>query len=162
MAVDPAWQNSLMQQLQQAQYYPSGARARQEQGTVILSFTVDRDGHVLVHDIAHSSGFPELDKEAGAMLMRAKLPAFPASMPQKRIDLTIPIRFALPASPPPAADRIESKRSATDQLIENKRQIDRLIGTDESRAQSGSRRNEKVEAQNSSNPAYPQLTGKTS
>ena len=45
--IDPSWTTLLFKQLQRFKSYPSGARARNEQGVVTLSFTVDRDGHVL-------------------------------------------------------------------------------------------------------------------
>jgi periplasmic protein TonB len=63
---------------------------------VLLSFSLDRDGHVLARRIAKSSGYTELDNEVMAMLTRAEpLPPFPASMPEGRLDLTVPIRFSL-------------------------------------------------------------------
>jgi len=94
--VEPSWQATLVRQLQRYKRYPSEAQARSEQGVVLLSFSLDRSGHVLARRIARSSGFPDLDNEVMAMIMRAEpLPAFPASMPQPRLDLTVPIRFSL-------------------------------------------------------------------
>jgi protein TonB len=95
-AVEPSWQTRLVRQLQRVQRYPAAARSRNEQGIVLLSFSLDRTGHVLAHSIAKSSGYVELDNEVMAMIMRAEpLPSFPASMTQERIDLTVPIRFTL-------------------------------------------------------------------
>jgi periplasmic protein TonB len=95
-AVEPSWQTGLMRQLQRFKRYPASARSRKEEGVVLLSFSLDRSGHVLAHSIARSSGHPDLDDEVMAMIMRAEpLPAFPVSMPQDRIDLTVPIRFSL-------------------------------------------------------------------
>jgi len=94
--IEPSWQSSLMRQLQRHKRYPSEAQARSEQGVVLLSFSIDRTGHVLAHRIARSSGFADLDAEVMAMIMRAEpLPAFPASMTEARLDLTVPIRFSL-------------------------------------------------------------------
>ena len=46
--------------------------------------------------IARRSGYADLDDEVMAMIMRAEpLPPFPESMPQARLDLTVPIRFSL-------------------------------------------------------------------
>ena len=95
-AVEASWQTSLVRQLQRFKRYPAGAQSRNEQGVVLLSFSLDRGGHVLAHSIAHSSGYTDLDNEVMAMIMRAEpLPPFPASMTQPRIDLTVPIRFSL-------------------------------------------------------------------
>jgi protein TonB len=94
--IDPSWQSLLFKQLQRFKSYPSGARARNEQGVVKLTFTVDRDGHVLSRQIMTGSGYPDLDAEVLTMVERAQpLPAFPASMTQAQQDFTVPIRFSL-------------------------------------------------------------------
>ncbi len=94
--IEPSWQSSLVRQLQRFKRYPSEAQSRSEEGVVLLSFSLDRSGHVLAHHILRSSGFADLDNEVMAMIKRAEpLPAFPASMPQLQLDLTVPIRFSL-------------------------------------------------------------------
>jgi periplasmic protein TonB len=94
--VEPSWQTSLLRQLQRYKRYPPQAQARGERGIVLLSFSLDRSGHVLAHRIARSSGYADLDDEVMAMIMRAEpLPPFPASMPQERLELIVPIRFSL-------------------------------------------------------------------
>jgi periplasmic protein TonB len=94
--IEPSWQSSLVRQLQRYKRYPSEAQSRSEEGIVLLSFSLDRTGRVLAHRIVRSSGFADLDNEVMAMIMRAEpLPAFPASMPQPQLDLTVPIRFSL-------------------------------------------------------------------
>jgi protein TonB len=95
-AVEPSWQANLVRQLQRFKRYPAAAQSRNEQGVVLLSFSLDRTGHVLAHSIAKSSGYADLDNEVMAMIMRAEpLPSFPASMKQQQVDLTVPIRFSL-------------------------------------------------------------------
>jgi len=55
---------------------------------VMLSFTVDRTGHVLKREIVRSSGHREL--EVISMIERdLPLPPFPASMPQAKLHLTV-------------------------------------------------------------------------
>jgi protein TonB len=94
--VEPSWQTGLIKHLQQYKRYPSDAQSRGEEGVVMLSFSVDRNGHVLARQVVHSSGFPELDAEVIAMIARAEpLPPFPASMTEAKLDLTVPIRFSL-------------------------------------------------------------------
>jgi periplasmic protein TonB len=94
--IEPSWQTSLVRQLQRFKRYPAQAQSRNEQGVVLLSFSLDRNGRVLAHSIAKSSGYAALDDEVMAMIMRAEpLPAFPPSMPQERLDLTVPIRFSI-------------------------------------------------------------------
>jgi periplasmic protein TonB len=94
--VEPSWQTALVRHLQQYKRYPSEAQSRGEEGIVMLSFSVDRSGHVLAREIVRSSGHPELDREVMSMIERAQpLPPFPASMPEAKLDLTVPIRFSL-------------------------------------------------------------------
>ena len=94
--VEPSWQTALVRHLQQYKRYPGGAQSRGEDGVVLLSFTVDRTGHVLNREIVRSSGHRELDDEVMSMIQRAQpLPRFPASMTQAKLDLTVPIRFSL-------------------------------------------------------------------
>jgi protein TonB len=94
--IDPSWQTILIKHIQRFKNYPSGARARNEQGVVLLAFSLDADGHVLERHIVKSSGHPDLDAEVLAMIMRAQpLPAFPPSMTETRLDLTVPFLFNL-------------------------------------------------------------------
>jgi len=94
--IEPSWQSTLVKRLQHYKRYPSEAQARNEQGVVLLSFSLDRNGHVLASRIARSSGYAALDQEVLAMITRAEpLPPFPSTMPQQRLDLTVPIRFSL-------------------------------------------------------------------
>ncbi len=94
--IDPSWQTLLLKQLQRFQNYPSAARDRREQGVVELAFSVDRDGHVLSRRIVASSGHPDLDAEALAVVQRAQpLPAFPPSMTQAQLEVNWSVRFAL-------------------------------------------------------------------
>jgi periplasmic protein TonB len=94
--IDPLWRTLIFKQLQKFKSYPSGARARNEQGVVMLAFTVDRDGHVLSEQITQGSGYPDLDAEVLTMVKRAQpLPAFPSSMTQAQQDFLVPIRFSL-------------------------------------------------------------------
>jgi protein TonB len=94
--VETSWETSLVKHLQQFKRYPGGAQSRGEEGIVMLSFSVDRTGHVLTRQIARSSGYPELDEEVMSMIDRAQpLPPFPATMTDAKLDLTVPIRFSL-------------------------------------------------------------------
>ena len=94
--VAPSWQADLVKHLQQYKRYPTAAQAKGEQGVVLLGFSVDRSGRVLAHRIVRSSGHADLDQEVTEMIERAQpLPAFPPSMTQEKLDLTVPIRFSL-------------------------------------------------------------------
>jgi protein TonB len=86
----------VTRRLEQFKRYPARSRDHGDEGVVMLSFVVDRTGHVLSHQIVQGSGHPDLDAEASAMIERAQpLPSFPASMPEDQLDLTVPVRFSL-------------------------------------------------------------------
>jgi len=94
--VSASWETTLVKHLQQFKRYPGDAQSRGEEGVVMLSFSVDRTGHVLAHRIVRSSGHPDLDAEVMSMIERAQpLPAFPSTMTDTKLDLTVPIRFSL-------------------------------------------------------------------
>lgn len=94
--VAPSWESDLVKHLQRFKRYPSPAQLRNEQGIVLLRFSVDRNGRVLTHQIVQSSGYPDLDAEVTSMIERAQpLPAFPSSMTEATLNLTVPIRFSL-------------------------------------------------------------------
>jgi protein TonB len=86
----------LVRHLQQYKRYPSEAQSHGDEGVVLLGFSVDRTGHVLTRHIVRSSGHADLDDEVMAMIDRAQpLPPFPSTMPEPKLDLTVPIRFSL-------------------------------------------------------------------
>jgi protein TonB len=94
--VEPSWQTKLFRKLQEAKRYPTEARSRGEQGVVTLAFSIDRAGHVMWRRIVKSSGNTALDDEAMALVERAQpMPAFPPSMTEPELSLTVPIRFSL-------------------------------------------------------------------
>ncbi len=65
-------------------------------GAALINFHGRSHGQVLNRKIVRSSGHRELDNEVISMIERAQpLPPFPASMPQAKRDLTVPIRFSL-------------------------------------------------------------------
>ncbi len=76
--------------------YPNRARRMRQEGTVKVTFTIDRRGRLLSHRIVARSGHTLLDQEVESMLRRASpLPPFPADMSQSRLTVTVPIRFNL-------------------------------------------------------------------
>ncbi len=92
----PDYLGRLAAYLDSYKNYPYGARRRREQGTVKLHFVMDRAGHVLSFQLAGSSGWPDLDDEARALIQRAQpLPALPKDYPGETLDLIVPVVFSL-------------------------------------------------------------------
>lgn len=92
----PDYAALLQAWLERHKTYPQRARARRQEGQVLLYFAMDRDGQILARQIRHGSGHALLDEEALAMLERAApLPPFPPEFGQQRLELVVPVRFRL-------------------------------------------------------------------
>lgn len=81
--------------LQRNHRYPDAARSRNEQGTVLVRFTVNRGGQVVSVTLVQGSGSDTLDEAALAMLRGGTVPAFPSDMPQAQQTVTVPVRYRL-------------------------------------------------------------------
>jgi periplasmic protein TonB len=89
-----SWQQAIVARLARFQRYP--AQAKGATGIVNLSFSIDRQGHVLNSQIIKSSGSAVLDAEALSLLTRAApLPAPPAAVLDSDLTFVLPIRFGL-------------------------------------------------------------------
>jgi periplasmic protein TonB len=94
VAVVHRWETELVAHIERFKRYPSEARARGDQGLARVAFTVDRDGWVRGMRIVQSSGSPELDREALAMLARAQpVPRPPEHALTDELSFVIPVRF---------------------------------------------------------------------
>ena len=86
------WQQAVVAHLARFQRYP--AQAKGATGIANLSFSLDRQGHVLNSGIINSSGSSVLDAEALSLLTRAApLPPPPAAVPDTDLTFVLPIRF---------------------------------------------------------------------
>jgi protein TonB len=76
--------------------YPPAARNGRIEGTVRVSFTLNRQGEVVSFRMIGSSGHAILDDEAAALIRRVNpLPAFPKELTMSTLELTLPIQFTL-------------------------------------------------------------------
>lgn len=95
-ALPPDYLSLLLAHLNAYKRYPFAARRRHEQGIVRLHFMMDRAGNVLSYQVVGSSGFPDLDDAARAMIQDAQpLPPVPAKYPGTTLDLILPLVFSL-------------------------------------------------------------------
>jgi TonB family protein len=85
------WPGSrLLSHLDHYMRYPDAARAQGHEGTALLSFGMNRDGHVLTYYPVRSSGCPALDDEVLAMIERASpLPAAPPGFNEQVVQLVV-------------------------------------------------------------------------
>ncbi|HXP95819.1 MAG TPA: TonB family protein [Telmatospirillum sp.] len=91
----PDYIGLIRARLEKVKRYPAAARAAGQEGTVHLSFVLDKTGDVVSWKISRGSGCEPLDDEVGAMIQRASFPPFPASLDQDRLRLLVPVEFSL-------------------------------------------------------------------
>jgi protein TonB len=90
--VQATWVKALVRHLER---FPEGARSLRTEGTVVVAFTLDRSGQVVVSRVTKSSGSALLDEEAVEVLKRASpLPAPPPEIAGP-FDLSLPILFRI-------------------------------------------------------------------
>lgn len=91
-----SYKGLLLGWLERHKSYPPRARSRRQEGTVVLRFTIDRAGKLVAYRIERGSGFPLLDAAVAEMVERADpFPAMPAEFPPARLELLVPVEFAL-------------------------------------------------------------------
>jgi len=80
---------AIRSSLERAKSYPLLARKRGMEGTVLVSFTIDKKGSAQDVNIMKSSGYQILDEEVRKMLRKA------SPFPELKGEIKIPITFKL-------------------------------------------------------------------
>jgi periplasmic protein TonB len=75
--------------------YPRQALLAGDQGTVVLSFVLNREGTVLAYQIKQSSGQPIFDEAVKRLIQRIHFPPFPKGDLSQRKTFTVPIEFQI-------------------------------------------------------------------
>lgn len=87
------YQKQLLARIEAFKQYPADAGYQHPLGTVIVLFTLNRNGIVLGTWIKESSGTPALDREAISTVLRAQpLPQIPSELPDP-LNIALPIRY---------------------------------------------------------------------
>ncbi len=94
-AISARWQGELAGWIRSRTRYPDAARQRGEQGAVVISFTVGRDGQVTDALLRQRSGSDTLDQAALAMFRAARVPAFTPDMEAAQVTISVPVRYRL-------------------------------------------------------------------
>jgi len=90
------FQVKLLRHLNRHKRYPAQARAKREQGTVMVRFIMDRSGKVVHAVLEKACNFPALNEEGVALLSRAQpLPIPPPQLEGDRIEMIVPVEFSL-------------------------------------------------------------------
>jgi protein TonB len=87
---------AIMRQLNRHKTYARELKKAKIEGTVLIQFTIDREGRLLASGVKQTSGHAELDRAAMDMLARANpLPAIPDFMNRDELALAIPVEYSL-------------------------------------------------------------------
>lgn len=88
------WQNNLAAHLERRKRYPRTAKIRGQQGVPWVTFTMDRQGHVVTVKLHRASGISALDREVVALIKRSQpLPFPPDNLPDSSLTVTLPVAF---------------------------------------------------------------------
>lgn len=95
----PTYREQIVSILSRNKNYPANSASRGEQGTAIVSFTIDRNGRLLERHLNQSAGSPALDREALGLLDRSQpFPPLPPDYTEVQLTMVVPLTFAIPAS----------------------------------------------------------------
>ncbi len=85
------WQKELMAHLDKHKRYPAGSQRSAE---IVVSFALDRKGHVLSASIVKGSGDPAFDEAALAMVRKSDpVPPPPPVIADEGLSFTLPVIF---------------------------------------------------------------------
>jgi protein TonB len=88
--------NRVRRWLAKYKKYPPEALKRKQEGTVLIAFTLARDGTVLSVDIERSSGVPVIDQSVFEMMRRASpVPPVPPQYTGETLSIALPIRYSI-------------------------------------------------------------------
>ncbi len=77
-------------------HYPEAALKQKQEGRLVVSFAILRDGTVVNPQIERSSGFPLLDQAALKMLQDASpVPPLPSTYRAPRVEVSLPVDFSI-------------------------------------------------------------------
>jgi len=90
------YQQAVAVHLRRHHRYPAESRARDEEGTAVVRFRIDRNGSVISSWIVSSSGHETLDQEALGMVQRAQpFPALPTEWDGDYMEFVVPIKWTI-------------------------------------------------------------------
>jgi protein TonB len=90
---DTNYRGTAAAHLARYKQFPAEARSRGEQGTSVVSFSIDGSGRVTRVSLVRSTGIASLDRESEAMVRRAS--PFPPPPGGRPITLSAPVNFHL-------------------------------------------------------------------
>ena len=93
-AIGDDYLDRLRRHIRRFMAYPQAAKKQKQQGEVVVTVLLRRDGTVLDARVAQSSGFPMLDDAAvKAVRDSSKVPPFPDQYPKAEGSIDLPFEF---------------------------------------------------------------------
>ncbi|MFT3988030.1 TonB family protein [Aestuariivirga sp.] len=93
-ASEQNYKSKILARLRSAKRYPDAARAKELEGTAVLTFTVSASGQLTSARITNGSGYSVLDSAALAMARgAAPFPPFPPGMNRAQMTFRVPVQF---------------------------------------------------------------------
>lgn len=91
-----AYLADLVAAIHRNKFYPRQSRRRREQGTVVVAFTIEKDGTLSDVRVTNSSSIARLDRAALKTLSRlSPFRPIPAGLARDRWPIRVPIEFSL-------------------------------------------------------------------
>jgi protein TonB len=91
-----AYLQQVRRLLEQNKHYPSQARRLNQEGVVLLRFTIAAGGRIESAGVIRPSGHSLLDQAAQETLHRVRqFPPFPSDMGRERLTIEVPLKFHL-------------------------------------------------------------------
>jgi protein TonB len=82
--------------LEEQKDYPTMARRLNQEGVVVLQFTISSSGQIEGAQVRRSSGHDLLDQAARETLRRVgRFPPFPAELERRQLTIEIPLAYRL-------------------------------------------------------------------
>ena len=89
--------SELMKKIRSNARYPKRSLARNEEGSIRITVTIDRKGNVMSTSMIEASPYELLNEAAQGLIAKAiPLPPMPDTVPGSSLVFTVPITFALP------------------------------------------------------------------
>lgn len=93
---EAAYRAALRRAIEAYKFYPRRERQLRREGSVLISFTIDRQGNISGVDIARSSGSRGIDNAAVQALVRlGRFEPIPPEIMRERWEMEIPLEYSI-------------------------------------------------------------------
>lgn len=87
--------DAVRQEIEKNKKYPLISKSKNEEGIVLLSFRIDKNGKIDNLKVLKSSGFEKLDEAAIKAVQKGMYKNMPDELEDEYLDIQVPIKFNL-------------------------------------------------------------------